>query len=38
MCVFHSFGEKIWKAYDEWCEEVTSVLEKRIVRGENKWK
>lgn len=29
-----SFGEKIWKAYDEWCEEVTSALEKRIDGGE----
>ncbi|ENK0838656.1 PadR family transcriptional regulator [Clostridium botulinum] len=23
------FGQKVWKAYDNWCEEVSSVLEKR---------
>lgn len=29
-----SLGEKILKAYDEWCDEVSDVLEKRIDRGE----
>lgn len=24
-----SFGQKVWEAYDNWCEEVSSVLEKR---------
>jgi len=24
-----SFGQKIWEAYDNWCEEVSDVLEKR---------
>lgn len=25
-----SFGQKVWKAYDDWCEEVSEILEKRI--------
>lgn len=25
-----SFGKKVWKAYDEWCEEVSEVLENRM--------
>lgn len=29
-----SFGEKVWKAYDEWCEEVSKVLEKEIEGGD----
>lgn len=29
-----SLGEKILKAYDEWCDEVSDVLEKRIDGGE----
>lgn len=29
-----SFGEKVWKAYDEWCGEVSNVLEKGIDGGE----
>lgn len=24
-----SFGQKVWKAYDDWCDEVSKVLEKR---------
>lgn len=24
-----SFGEKVWEAYDNWCQEVYSVLERR---------
>lgn len=28
-----SFGEKVWKAYDEWCEEVSNVLEKEVEGG-----
>jgi DNA-binding PadR family transcriptional regulator len=24
-----SFGQKVWEAYDNWCEEVSLVLEKR---------
>jgi DNA-binding PadR family transcriptional regulator len=29
-----SFGQKVWKAYDDWCEEVSKVLEKRTEGGE----
>lgn len=29
-----SFGQKVWKAYDDWCGEVSKVLEKRIEGGE----
>lgn len=29
-----SFGQKVWKAYDDWCEEVSKILEKRIEGGE----
>ncbi len=25
-----SFGQKVWKAYDDWCEEVSKILGKRI--------
>lgn len=31
-----SFGQKVWKAYDDWCEEVTEILEKKIEGGEEK--
>ncbi|GKX65689.1 PadR family transcriptional regulator [Inconstantimicrobium mannanitabidum] len=24
-----SFGQKVWKAYDDWCEEVSAILEKK---------
>ncbi len=24
-----SFGQKVWRAYDDWCEEVSSILKKR---------
>lgn len=24
-----SFGQKVWKAYDDWCDDVSKVLEKR---------
>lgn len=29
-----SFGQKVWKAYDDWCKEVSEILEKRIEGGE----
>lgn len=29
-----SFGQKVWKAYDDWCEEVSKILEKKIEVGE----
>lgn len=29
-----SFGQKVWNAYDDWCEEVSKILEKRIEGGE----
>lgn len=31
-----SFGQKVWKAYDDWCEEVAEILEKRIEGGGKK--
>lgn len=31
-----SFGQKVWEAYDSWCEEVSSVLEKRKESKEKK--
>lgn len=29
-----SFGQKVWKAYDDWCEEVSKILKNRIEEGE----
>ena len=28
-----SFGQRVWKAYDDWCEDVSKILEKRIEGG-----
>ena len=28
-----SFGQTVWKAYDDWCEKVSEILEKRIEGG-----
>ncbi|BCN29167.1 PadR family transcriptional regulator [Anaeromicropila herbilytica] len=28
-----SFGQKVWKAYDDWCEDVSKILEKRREGG-----
>lgn len=33
-----SFGQKVWEAYDNWCEEVSSLLEKRKEKKEKEWK
>lgn len=27
-----SFGQKVWKAYDDWCEEVSKILENKVER------
>lgn len=31
-----SFGQKVWGAYDEWCEQVSEILQKKIKGGEEK--